>query len=172
MEESFPYRLVIPKWPAESSSEASDIRNSHSLDMWPLWSTAVIPFWSLLAAVQKQILSHTFCAIPASSDWHKGRLSICPQTDPKLVPVVATIYQMTERGHFLHFYFMIFPSVTLLFHRKGELYPELLNCGMSPRGGDGLTAAESFKTRTNKSFVVTDEGPTLCFQRQEHNDPH
>lgn len=74
MEESFPYRLVIPKWPAESSSEASDIRTVTVL----ISDHSVIPSWSLLAAVQKQILSHTFCAVLVSSDWHKGTAESLP----------------------------------------------------------------------------------------------
>lgn len=32
LDESFPYRLIFPKWPAESSPEAF-VSNSHSLNM-------------------------------------------------------------------------------------------------------------------------------------------
>lgn len=58
MEESFPYRLVIPKWPAESSSEASDIRNSHSLDKWPLSNSLLVTSCS---SAEADPLPHLLC---------------------------------------------------------------------------------------------------------------
>lgn len=115
--------------------------------------------WQFLSGYfsQQQVLSCIFCAIQVSSDWQKARLYLWSQTNPRRVPLVATRYQTTECRLFLRFYFIIFSSIPLfLFHRKWELYPELLNHGMSPKGGDRLTAAESFKTWTNKSFVVTE----------------
>lgn len=43
---------------------------------------------------------------------------------------MTTLYQTTERGHFLHFYFMIFPSI-ILFSTESENFTqnyEIVEC--------------------------------------------